>query len=310
MSGLLSSLRLQRGILRERGLRGALRLNTVMLSAQLASWRVRNKDYYREISETELRALKSSQRAFVFGSGYSLNDITREEWREMSERNTIGFNAFVHQQWIKVDFHLVRGWGEASGPDVSVREAVEKFGSLVTANPLYHDTVFICQDDYTAVFAHRLMSYRGLTKGARVFRYHTNRTRLLPTRTFSDGLVHGTGTLCDAVDFAACMGFTEIVLVGVDLYDSQYFWLDPAKTIAVDYETGEWIVRDTTDRGQRFDEPHSTATNGVVELMATWHNNLREHGIQLSVYNPKSLLADVMPTYERGRSSDSRRHVV
>ena len=40
-----------------------------------------------------------------------------------------------------------------------------------------------------------------------------------------EGLRHVGGTLSDAVNAAACLGWTHIVLAGVDLYDSRYFWL-------------------------------------------------------------------------------------
>ncbi len=295
-------------MLRGSGIRGALRLNREMIGA-LAATRAALDGYYRRIPETELRALKFSERAFVCGSGYSLNEITPEEWQHISEDVTVGFNAFVYQEWVKVNFHVIRGWGEGADPSTLSR-LVEDFGSLVARNPYYRDTVFVCQDEYTAMFARRLLSNRGLPKRARIFPYHTNRTSLMPGRLFSGGLVHGTGTLCDAINFASCMGYSEIVLVGVDLYDSRYFWIEPDKTFAVDEGTGERLIEDTTDRGQRFDEPHSTATSGVVSLMANWHEHLKAHGIRLLVYNPKSLLADVMPIYHPPNLAESLDHDV
>ena len=291
-------------MLRGSGVRGALQLNREMLSALMAS-RSALDDYYQRISETELRALKLSEKAFVFGSGYSLNEITPEEWQHISEGATIGFNAFVYQKWTEVNFHVIRGWGEGADP-ATLSSLVEDFEALVAGNPYYRDTVFVCQDEYTAMFARRLLSKRGLPKDARIFPYHTNQRSLMPGQLFSGGLVHGTGTLCDAINFASCMGYSEIVLVGVDLYDSRYFWIEPAKTFAVDEGTGERIIRDTTDRGQRFDEPHSTATSGVVNLMSEWRQHLEKDGIALSVYNPKSLLATVMPVYNRGEDKTSK----
>lgn len=308
MSDFVNALRFQRSMLRHYGVRESSRLNRLMLSARAACRRTVREGYYRWLSETELRALKSSSRAFVFGSGYSLNDLSAQEWRDIAAHNTIGFNAFVHQHWVRVDFHLVRSWGEGSDM-AALPGVVDEFAELVAANPLYQDTVFVCQDDYAAVFPHSLIARHALRRDARIFPYTTNRTQPLPTRSFAEGLVHGTGTLCDAVNFAVCAGFEEIVLAGVDLYDTRYFWLEPDKTYFIDPATGMRVVQDTSDRGQRFDEPHSTATNGIVPVMDQWYRDLRERGVHLSVYNPKSLLSSVMPVFGSadGRAAGARR---
>jgi hypothetical protein len=241
-------------------------------------------------------ALRRSNTAFVFGSGYSLNAITPDEWAHLATGTTIGFNAFVHQRWIDVAFHVVRGWAVEARVE-ALGAAVGDFAALVNGNPRYRDAVFVYQDDYTALFPHRLLADRGLAPGARIFPYRTNRAQAVPTHRFDDGLVHAISTLCDAVNLAVCLGTRAIVLVGVDLYDSRYFWVDPSKTVATDLDTGKTVVGDTSYRGQRASERHSTAASGMVPLMAQWHQHLHGRGIELSVYNPQSLLASVMPVY-------------
>lgn len=308
-SEFLALLRLQLGMLRDVGMRRALRFNFEMLRALMAGRRVLKGDYYRLISEADLYGLELSRRVFVYGSGYSLNAIGPDEWRHMSHDTTIGFNHFVRQEWIPVDFHLVRGWG-VGAELATLKDLVTDFGSAVAQNPRYRDTVFVCQDDYTALFAHRLIGDRGLPRGVRVFPYRTNRTSRVPSSTLAEGLVHATGTLCDAINFVSCLGFEEIVLVGVDLYDSRYFWVDSNKTIATDYSTGELVVCDTSYRGQSVDDPHSTVANGIVEMMATWTEHLRARRIELVVYNPRSLLAEVMPIFDRGCWQDGQHKIV
>jgi hypothetical protein len=94
------------------------------------------------------------------------------------------------------------------------------------------------------------------------------------------------------------MGWKEIVLVGVDLYDSRYFFLDPDKTLAVDVERATTVPAERNSmHGQRYDSEHNTARSGVVRLMAEWREALEPVGVQLTVYNPRSLLADVLPLY-------------
>ena len=80
------------------------------------------------------------------------------------------------------------------------------------------------------------------------------------------------------------MGWKHIVLVGVDLYDRRYFWLPPNETRLID------SVRNFT-----FDDP---AKDGKVESIGKWKTIFEQHGVNLYVYNPKSLLTDVLPLYK------------
>lgn len=254
---------------------------------------------YEKTSIQSLAKEKRSNRAFVFGSGYSLHDISVEEWSDISDHVTIGFNGFVFQKWIPTDFHVIRGWAEGAGPATDWEAVTESFSELVIDNPHYQKTKFIVQHDLTALFAHELIQRNKLPGGAQILPYKTNRVDSLPTRDFSRGLVHANGTLCDAIHFAFCLGCTEIVLVGVDLYDSRYFWIEPTQTFFVNPETGEREIKEYTDRGSRYDETHSTAINGIIETMATWNEEFKSHGAELFVYNPRSLLASKLKVFDR-----------
>ena len=81
------------------------------------------------------------------------------------------------------------------------------------------------------------------------------------------------------------MGYKSIVLVGVDLFDRRYFWLNEDET----------RVEDTL-RAADHTEVHGTA-QVVVDLMKRWTEFLKERGVSLTVYNPQSLLAEAMDVY-------------
>ena len=63
---------------------------------------------YRRLSEPALRATRTSDVVFVFGSGASLNALTAADWRAIGAHDTIGFNWFVHERFVRCDYHLVR----------------------------------------------------------------------------------------------------------------------------------------------------------------------------------------------------------
>jgi hypothetical protein len=279
--------------LRREGLGYVLRWNKLLGAAVLAERRNRNR--YRMLGEDELRAARTSDTVFVFGSGASLNEITDAEWAHIGSHDTFGFNAFYNQKWVPVGFHILRGgvYGE-----LRWRDYAAEVTSTIAANPLYDNTNFLLQGEYLADFPNHMLGHSYMPEGSKIFRYRTARGDGMPTRSFSEGIRHVGGTLTDAVNCAFVLGWKHIVLAGVDLYDSRFFWLPPDQTLAVDRATGLVVAAERNNvRGNRYDEPHNTVRNGVVELMDRWRAFFDPEGIEISVYNPKSLLADVLPVY-------------
>jgi hypothetical protein len=281
--------------LRTQGPRGALTWNRVLADAWLRERLHRH--HYHDLDERELRAARKSDTVFVFGSGASLNALAPEDWQHFSGHDTFGFTGFIYGRWIPIDFHLLRGGIEDS---LRWREYAEEFCAAIEDNPYCRDTIFLMQSEFLAHFCNQLIGYRVLRPGRKIFRYHTARGAGAPTRRFHDGLRHIAGTLSDTVNAAVCLGWSQIVLVGVDLYDTRYFWLKPDETYAFDATTGTLVPAEMNRHGHRAGDMHNTARNGIVELMDSWRTVLdRDFGIGLSVYNPRSLLADVMPVYRR-----------
>lgn len=294
----MNAVDLQRSLIGKYGIAATIGFDVRVLLAW-ARAAVVGRTRYRLLKIEQVSARRRGRRVFVFGSGYSLNDIQPAEWAHISAHDTVGFNAFVRQQWVRTDFHLIRGWGEGASVEFDWLSACSELGGLIAVNPNYRDTTFVVQGDLLAEVGNRMIGDGFLRSGADVVRYTTDRDALLPTTSFSRGLAHANGTLCDAVNFAFLSGWSEIVLVGVDLYDTRYFWLPADRTYSTDYGTGRSVVSEASDRGQRWDQPHSTATNGSVELFGRWARFLSDRGVRLSVWNPRSLLSAVMPVYER-----------
>jgi hypothetical protein len=283
-------------MMRSDGLGKTLRWNALLVDAWLRN-RV-NRRRYRLMSSAEASGERRSDTVFVFGSGYSLNDISPEEWQHISAHDVFGFNAFYHQRWVPTNFHLLRGglygelrWRRYAG------EVIEAIGS----NPCYRDTVFVMQEEFLAQFTNQLVGYQLLPPVRGLLRYATSRADgTLPSRRLQDGLRHIAGTLSDAVNCAFCLGWRHIVLVGVDLYDSRYFYLPPDQTPTVDRVNATVSSAPVNALGgNRFDDRHYTTRNGIVELMGEWRRFFETEGIRMSVYNPRSLLAPTVPVYER-----------
>lgn len=234
----------------------------------------RGRRRYRILSETELRAARRSDTAFVFGSGRSLVDIPEDEWVRIAEHDTISLREFPRQHWIRADYHLT-----------SEVDFVDEYVERLRTNHLYAETIFVVQEGFRAQRGNELVG-RGLyPAGARLFRYRRRRSRTaLPSRRFADGLVHGSSSIFDATNFAYLVGYRRIVLVGVDLYNKEYFWLDQGETRT--YEPEGVDARNTF-----------VGAEPIVSLMTAWHDALAKDGVELSIYNPRSLLAARIPVF-------------
>jgi hypothetical protein len=145
-----------------------------------------------------------------------------------------------------------------------------------------------------------LVGERFLPAGAKVCSYRTAR-RLdeMPSPRWRWGLQREPGTLATVVNAAVLLGWREIVLVGVDLYDNRYFWGPADATMHFDASGAFADPKASNDRGIAWDRPHNTVRGGMVEVLGRWHAALERQGVHLTVYNPRSLLARVLPVYPR-----------
>jgi hypothetical protein len=230
---------------------------------------------YRVLAAAELLATRSADTAFVFGSGKSLLDIGPAEWELIAEQDTVSFSEFPRQRFVRADYHMI---GEVVHP--------EAYAKRIRENPLYADTVFLVQRGALAEMSNVIVGRRLLPPHARIFRYRRlARGRYAPpSRSLDAGLVHAWNSSISATNFAVAMGYSRVVLTGVDLYDREYFWLpDGAR-------------RETIPEGSTPADLFNMS-RPVVELFANWRAVLEQEGVQLLVYNPRSLLAEVLPVF-------------
>lgn len=261
-----------------------VRANRVRLGAWL---RFRaNRGRYRFLSEDELLARRTSDTIFVFGSGWSLNDVPSEHWAHFERHQTLGFNWFVRQDFVRTDYHVIRGIGTDDLRPEVWRPATAEYFRLTRENPRYRSTIFVVQTGFGAITGNRGIGLRLLPPDRPIFLYRSKPGQADFGWSFAQGLAHPNSTLEDAVNFAVLGGWTRIVLVGVDLYDRRYFWLGHDETRPEDIA-----------RGARHDEPHSRAATAMIATFGDWRQMLAARGIELLVYNPRSLLAGPLPVY-------------
>jgi hypothetical protein len=230
---------------------------------------------YRFLSEPELLRTRRSDTVFVFGSGRSLVDISDEDWRRIAEHDTVSFSHFHRQRWVRMDYYLVAELASA-------RETVDS----IRANPCFADTILGLMTGWMAEKSNEMIVDALLPTGTRMFRWkRVARGRSgAPSRRLADGLVHGVGTIQDAVNFALVMGWRRIVIAGVDLYNREYFWLPPG-TVVPNERPGVLA----SSRWEHADF--------VVDALASWAETAARDGITLEVFDSRSLLAEKLPLF-------------
>jgi hypothetical protein len=261
-----------------------------LLPVRIRPWLLarRNLDRYVVLDETALRPTRHADKLFVFGSGSSLNELTAEEIAEIERHQTLGFNWFVRQEFVRCDYHLIRGIPDTDLDPRVWRPQLEDYFRLLAENPRFANTIYLVQGGFRATNGNRAIGLRLLPAGSRIYHWRTIDDADAPSENLDDGLVHGRSTLQECINFAYLLGWREIVLVGVDLYDRRYFWLDPSETRSVDER-----------RGASAADPHTQAASGLVDTLDRWARWLAERDVRLTVYNPRSLLAGTVPVHPR-----------
>lgn len=250
---------------------------------------VAHRRRYRTVGEEALRAHRRSDTVYVFGSGASLNDLSPADWQAVAQHDTFGFNWFVHERFVRCDFHLIRGIPDTDLDRRVWKPQLHEYFDLIRTNPCFAETVFLVHGGFRAINGNRAIGYRLLPDSNPVFRWRTDVRTELPNRSFAEGLVHGHSTLQEAINAAYLLGWSRIVLAGVDLYDRRYFWLPPDETRSVD-------VR----RGADAADSHARAASGMVETLGRWAQWLAAEGVELAVLNARSLLAAALPVHDLG----------
>lgn len=259
-----------------------------LLPLRLGPWLrfVGNRHAYRYVDEDELRARRRSDTVFLFGSGASLGELSDEDWANVAEHDTFGFNWFVHERFVRCDYHLIRGIPDDDRDPSVWKPQLEEYFHLIRVNPCFAETVFLVQGGFRSINGNRAIGYRLLPTDRPVFRWSTNVRATLPSRSFDEGLVHGHSTLQECINAAYILGWGRIVLAGVDLYDRRYFWLNPDETRSVD------VARNATSAS-----PHARAHGRMIEDLGAWRDWLAREGRELLVLNPESLLAGTLSVF-------------
>lgn len=264
------------------------------ITAYLLNWL--HKHHYHIESIEKFPQIKHSDTMFIFGAGPSLKTITPEEWQKVDQHNTMGWRLFAFQEYVHADYLILREVMSYANPSLhqfmpleDQLNEIRRILNQVTNNPCFKNATMLIQGGMKAFTGNRVFGYRIGDPQLTYCRFYSN-TRphdSLPSEHISAGVSHIFGTLTDAINLAYLGGWRKIVLIGVDLRDMSYF------VVSDDEENPHWV---TGSMGKH--ETHVTVASGIVPVIERWKDWLLARGVHLSVYNPHSLLADVLPVFQ------------
>lgn len=242
---------------------------------------------YKIIKFEDVFQKRKSDTVFIFGSGTSINELNEDDVKLFKNHDTVAFNWFLHNTKISLDFYIIRG---IQSPQNLVKKNDRKkeyklYKTLLDRNSNnYKNCTFLLQSGLRGTDSRRSISKKLLPKTAQLAWYKVERNKLINQEN-SNSLIIQISTLLTALSFANLGKWKKIVLVGVDLYDRNYFW-NPLCTRQLDIS-----------RGAKFSDLHST-TNRIIPAIETWAKYLNKSDRKLMIYNKNSMLNQILPVYQ------------
>lgn len=241
-----------------------------------------NKDIYNKLSQRR----RKSDTVFILGSGASVKDISSSQWNKISEHDTIAFNWFVYQNFLPIDYYIIKGIADRDIDRNIFMPQLNEFSRLIFKNKeLYKNTLFLLQDGLSSSNTNRLLYNRMLPQSSHITRYisdvdNSSLSTSLPILSAKGSV------LFSAINFALLLEYKNIVLVGVDLYNRDYFWLKDNEVRTID------LLRDATKEEKHF------TTNKIIELLEPIIKDYSNKNVKFYTYNEKSLLRNIMEVYK------------
>ena len=195
-------------------------------------------DSFKENSENE--------KLFIFGTGASVNELTQGNFKEVNSGYSIGINKWIFHEFV-VDCYLIELSDDLNENekmrlkiicllDSKIKKPIFLVYNNQGANSLIIKS-FLRGMDADRVALYEYMRPYIFNKNLK--NEFINLLNFLSIRKKSGVISLGLGSSVErAVSLGILYGYSEIILLGVDLNNTKYFWHD-SKSIYKDMESGQ-----------------------------------------------------------------------
>jgi hypothetical protein len=167
---------------------------------------------------------KKSDTLFILGSGSSINDISESQWAEIKKHDSIGFNLFILHSFIPTYYHLEFTEELYSYYKEILDAKLEQLDEVPLLTNYYHVDAKRPLSDYfwlknnLITNAYYMYSYeKKITKLLKYFYSQENAKDINFT-------IHYRGSLTLMMSLGVLLGYKNIVLMGIDLNNNEYFF--------------------------------------------------------------------------------------
>ena len=271
-----------------------------------------------------LRKRRRSDTLFVLGSGASINQI--RDWDTVASHDSVGFNFWMVHEFVPT-FYFFEGNSRYAGYIQQIRAGCEPSDSqlparlaslarLIAVRAEKYRNVLLFSKQRSGCKAIELflwragLSYRPFVSenfAAPTAAQLAARCTALRKSHFTKSLrffSQGVASVELNVVLAWQMGYSKVVLCGVDLTNTDYFFYDPSYRHLAD----EGLVPPNTQLGRthKTNDP-AQAWGGlpVREVLEIYQENLLKEDCRIYVENPDSALADAFPLFTLRDASTS-----
>lgn len=207
----------------------------------------------RPISFTDLNSYKTSDRIFILGSGSSINSISKEKWEHIERHDSVGLNRWPVHDFVPTYhvFEMHSNWFPPSDDPGMVKFGKEFIDMLDKRKGAYSNTATILKDTTSLANTDAVdhipswLKNRLITSRDSEFKRFVDwestskKNRLLLAYLYNSGyfdqgnidvLYRKRGSISYLIHLSVVLGYDSIVLCGVDMIDSNYFFESPEYT--------------------------------------------------------------------------------
>lgn len=223
-------------------------------------------------------SFKKHDTVVIYGSGWSLNEISEEQWDELRQFDALGFNFFAIQKWVDPNYLIIGDIRPEKKLDFSgrnIKDTYKKYYSYIKDR--YKDTLFVVREKQLNLLPSEFREkyhYHVVDQDDDINHFGNNDKTLWFNKS----------ALFAALDWTFTMKYKRVIFAGVDLYDYRFFWLphEGQREPGTPDKKPDWAVRKVSKK------------HPIHKKILGWFEDhpdvVKKSGIKLFSYNERSLL--------------------
>lgn len=261
----------------------------------------------KSLAQIDVNKYKSSDTLFILGSGSSVNDYGKEEWKHINKHDSIGFNFWFYHPFVPTYYVFEPAIDEEDAEkfvkNLNYRKEDYMNVPFIMKDVMSHDPKYYLEHLPSEVLENLYLSFDYPIAGDTNEEFSKSLDLTIDSGAFNnyslEELLRKRASISYLVLLGMAMGYQKIILCGVDLNNSNYFFEGEG------YSSKEY-----------FDYPYSNLTNKVHLTVDKEINKvtidyvikeldervLKPRGTNLYIGSKKSLLYPSLPYYNFDRS--------